>query len=305
MENSTLIESKTRAAVAAVIVTYNRKELLIQCIRHVLDQKDADCDLLIIDNASTDGTQQAVSDLSNTRINYYNTGANLGGAGGFHFGLQKAYELGYEYFWLMDDDTLPEASALQRLVEAGVALHGTYGFLSSKALWTDGAICRMNVQRISPYRDVLFDATPCERIQMASFVSLFLKRDIVRQYGLPISAFFIWGDDWEYTRRISRTTPCYLISNSLVVHAMRENNIVNIATDAPDRLQRYGYAYRNDVYLYRREGVRGWLWVLAKDCWHSVQVLMKNCGHKMVRLKTIWKGFCSGIRFRPKIEYVE
>lgn len=42
--------------VAAVVVTYNRKELLAQCIKALLGQQNAVCDILIVDNASTDGT---------------------------------------------------------------------------------------------------------------------------------------------------------------------------------------------------------------------------------------------------------
>ena len=109
---------------------------------------------------------------------------------------------------------------------------------------------------------------------MASFVSLFLRADTVKQYGLPIKEFFIWTDDWEYTRRISRALPCYVVNSSHVVHAMKENTVVSIANDTIERLPRYQYFYRNDVYLYRREGIKGLIWLLAKEMWHSVQIVM-------------------------------
>ncbi|WP_348226313.1 hypothetical protein, partial [Salmonella enterica] len=79
----------------------------------------------------------------------------------------------------------------------------------------------------------------------------------VRQFGLPIAEFFIWSDDWEYTRRISRAKPCYVIPASRVVHAMQNPGVVNIARDVPARWARYRYFYRNDVVLYRREGLSG------------------------------------------------
>lgn len=80
----------------------------------------------------------------------------------------------------------------------------------------------MNLQRVTPYKDLPgFDG---ERIPavMASFVSLFLRTETVRRYGLPIAEFFIWSDDWEYTRRISRAQPCYVVPASRVVHAHAE-----------------------------------------------------------------------------------
>ena len=81
---------------------------------------------------------------------------------------------------------------------------------------------------------------------------------------------------------------------------MESNTEVKIAVNTPERLERYRYFYRNDVYLYRREGLRGWLWLIAKDCWHSAQVL--RCG-KLPRLRVIWRGFAEGLRFAPAVEY--
>ena len=71
---------------AAVVVTYNRKDLLLKNIEALTAQTRKDLlDILIIDNASTDGTKgQLKSYIDTNRIIYENTGANLGGAGGFH-----------------------------------------------------------------------------------------------------------------------------------------------------------------------------------------------------------------------------
>ena len=141
--------------IAAIVVTYNRKELLLQCLEHLLAQEGAACDVLVVDNASTDGTCQAVEQLGKDRILYRNTGENLGGAGGFNFGMRWAVEEGYDYLWVMDDDTLPRPDALAQLWAAHERLGGSYGFLSSTVLWTDGELCPMNVQRITPYRDLI------------------------------------------------------------------------------------------------------------------------------------------------------
>lgn len=89
---------------AEVIVTYNRKKLLKENIEALLNQTFKDHDILIIDNNSNDGTKEMVAEIQDKRIKYYNTGKNLGGAGGFAFGLRKAIELGYLYMrgsWMM------------------------------------------------------------------------------------------------------------------------------------------------------------------------------------------------------------
>ena len=77
--------------VAAVVVTYNRKDLLQQCVNKLQNQT-CSLDILIIDNASTDGTGELFVGSPNN-VFYINTGANLGGAGGFSFGTKKAAEM--------------------------------------------------------------------------------------------------------------------------------------------------------------------------------------------------------------------
>lgn len=290
--------------VAAVVVTYNRLPLLQQCLRALAAQSAHLEAIWVIDNASTDGTQTAVQAMHLENLVYRNTGKNLGGAGGFAYGVKEAAMAWYDALWLMDDDTIPEREALQNLLECDRKLEGKYGWLSSRALAPDGTDQPMNRQRKTPYTDVEGYTENQVPAVMASFVSLFLRTDIVKKFGIPIADFFIWSDDWEYTRRISKELPCYVASESRVVHAMKNPGTVNIATDVPARWERYRYFYRNDVVLYRREGMRGWLWLLAKDFWHTVQVVLDSRGSRCARISIIWKGFAEGVRYRPRISYL-
>ena len=140
--------------IAAVIVTYNRKDLLKECIEAILKQKAYIPDIIVVDNDSRDGTRDALTPYVDTgQVHYYNTGANLGGAGGFQFGIRKGVELGYKYLWIMDDDCMPGDMALSAMLSAAKR-HPDFGFLSSKVLWQDGNSCRMNVQRESLTKNV-------------------------------------------------------------------------------------------------------------------------------------------------------
>lgn len=290
--------------VAAVVVTYNRLALLRRCLAALDAQTAPLAAVWVIDNASTDGTAQAVLAMERPRIVYRNTGRNLGGAGGFAYGVREAALAGYDALWLMDDDTIPEPEALAALLNAGNLQEGRYGWLSSRALAQDGTDQPMNRQRKTPYTDLDGYEGECIPAVMASFVSLLVPTEVVRTYGLPIAEFFIWSDDWEYTRRISRDMPCYAVPGSRVLHAMQNPGIVNIAADDPSRWDRYRYFYRNDVVLYRREGLCGWLWLLAKDLWHTLQVLRDRRGHRLYRIAVIWKGFFNGVRFAPDVSYL-
>ncbi len=291
--------------VVAVVVTYNRKELLLSCLERLV-QQDYNCDILVVDNGSTDGTSEYISKMISTQsILYENTGKNLGGAGGFNYGLKKAVNYGYKYAWIMDDDTFPFENTLDELMNADEQLNGEYGFLSSVALWTDGSMCKMNYQRISPFK--LIDQVPNSliKISMASFVSFFVNTDVIKKVGLPISDFFIWADDLEYSRRISMKYDCYLVPMSRVEHHMASNNKVGIEAESDDRLWRYKYLYRNEVYVFRREGVKGYLYLFLRFGLHCCRIVLRAKGNKMKKIKLITQSIMDGLKFKPSIEYID
>ncbi len=291
--------------VFAVVVTYNRRVLLGACVACLLRQTAANLSILVVDNASTDGTEESLAPLIDAgQVLYVNTGANLGGAGGFQFGVRCAMSLGCDFLWLMDDDSMPEPTALEALLKAAEEA-GEFGYLSGMTLWTDGSLCRMNVQRDVHMKSISDFSAPRIPSGAATFVSLLIPARVVLETGLPIGEFFIWADDLEYTRRISRRYPCWVIPGSVTVHRCETNNGGNIATDVPERIPRYRYAYRNEVYLYRREGFRGIAHLLARTPVHILRVLLKSKDRKWDRIRTILGGTIDGLSFRPKIEYLK
>lgn len=288
--------------IAAVVVTYNRKELLLECIEKLLAQTYDAFDILLIDNHSTDGTKEAIDKyLADPRIIYKNTGSNLGGAGGFQFGIKEAAKRDYEYVWLMDDDSMPASEALENLVKAFEELDNP-GFLSSKVLWTDGQLCKINIQRSSLTKNISDFSDRYISAAIASFVSLFVPMSVVKEVGLPIKEFFIWTDDWEYTRRISRKYPCFVVTDSIVEHKTKNNTGANIALDSEDRIDRYRYAYRNEMYLYKREGIKGIMHVFMRTPLHIYRVLRYAKSKKLYRIHMILRSTFEGIKFNPSIE---
>lgn len=295
--------------VATIVVTYNRLDLLKNNI-DALSKIQCNCkfDILIIDNASTDGTKEYISTLKQENIKYYNTEKNIGGAGGFNFGIKKAAEQGYKWSWLMDDDTMPAEDSLQKLLDVDKQLQGQYGFLSSRVLWKDGTQCLMNCPQFKHKKinqDKLEDElTP---ISQASFVSMFIRTETVLEVGLPIKEFFIWGDDVEYTRRISLRyeKKSYMVKDSKVYHLMKVNRGSNIAIDEFGRISRYRYAFRNEFYTYKQEGLGGVMYYLAKCAFNIGRVLLIASSDKLKRCDVIINAMCEGKSFNPPIEYLK
>lgn len=100
--------------VLAAIVTHNRCGLLGRCLDHLQTQRRLPEGILVINNASTDGT---VGMLDQRGIPYV-TQENVGSAGGWHRGIRHALEMGFDAVWLMDDDGFPDVGALATLQSA-------------------------------------------------------------------------------------------------------------------------------------------------------------------------------------------
>jgi len=289
--------------ILTIVVTFNRLNLLKKCIKNILIQ-EYKCDILIVDNCSIDGTEKYINKIygNNERIIYYKTEKNLGGAGGFNIGIRFALEHNYDFVWLMDDDCIPLKNTLKCFIDYDAQSIGKYGFLSSKVLWKDNSICKMNIQRKNMYINVKNFNDDVVKITMASFVSLFIPINIIKDVGLPIKEFFLWTDDWEYTRRISLKYNCFLLNKSIVLHETDNNIGANIVNTTEKKLNRFKYLYRNDVYLYRREGIGGYLYELIRVFIHIIKVMVFSKSKKIERIKIIIISTWKGMFFHPPIE---
>ena len=242
-----------------IIVTYNRKKLLNENIKALIEQTFKEHDILIIDNASTDGTDEMVKSLSlnNQRIKYYNTNKNLGGAGGFAFGLEVAIKNGYEFAWIMDDDSIPEKNALESLIKKGNDIDNKFSFLASLVYWTDNQLFNMNIPEYNYKKkmDIQFELIRDYKlvpIETCSFVGCFIKLQCAEKVGLPISEFFIYGDDVEYTSRLKKIAPAFLDLDSTIIHKAPSNKGADIVTAEKERIERFYYQSRNGMYIAKK-----------------------------------------------------
>lgn len=295
--------------IIAVVVTYNRCDLLQKCLDSLLRQTYP-CEILVVDNASKDNTMDVLKKIADPRVQTLRLEKNMGGAGGFYAGMKQAVEVGCDCIWIMDDDTLPEPDALEQLMCADESLSGEdYGFLSSAVQWTDGTACRMNSQKLLKpyYRQLHRLKEGMILVEYASFVSLLFRRETVLRAGLPIKEYFIWGDDIEYTTRLTSVLQMdsYLVGKSLVTHAMQTNTGSNIAKDTVDRLPRYAYAFRNEACTARRRGAYEVFRYFGRCGKLFFMILFQASGHRLRRLRYLFSGMLRGCFFHPKIEYIE
>lgn len=294
--------------IVAVVVTYNRKVLLKECLKSLLNQSYPLDRIIIIDNHSTDKTDQYIKrELNYEKVVYKYLDKNIGGAGGFNEGIKESVKCGADLTWVMDDDTIPTYNALEKLMNSACDLNYEFGFLSSKVIWTDGKPCLMNIPKV--HEDWIYHSTYLEkrmvRLESASFVSVLISTKAVKECGLPIKEFFIWGDDLEYTKRISRSYVNFYCEDSIVVHKMQHNERTDIFTDSGTRLKRYEYMFRNRGKEANDNGLYEKLKYLLRGIVISFSLLVKAPNHRFYRAKVVLCGTIKGLFFKPPIEYIE
>jgi rhamnopyranosyl-N-acetylglucosaminyl-diphospho-decaprenol beta-1,3/1,4-galactofuranosyltransferase len=246
--------------VVAVVVTWNRLDLLRESLAAVLAQHRPPDAVIVVDNASTDGTAAAVRSGFPT-VRLATLAQNTGGAGGFAYGLALALADGADLVWLMDDDTVPEPGALRAMLDArdqgGQAGQSGPGgppvLIASRVQWTDGRAHPMNTPREKPFATEAerraAAAAGCVPIRSASFVSILVDAAACRERGLPQADYFLWNDDFEFTTRLLRHAVGWLCPASVVVHKTRTFG----STDA-DPGQRFFYEVRNKIWTLRSGG---------------------------------------------------
>ncbi len=187
--------------IVAVVVTYNRLPLLQLLVERLL-AVDALSSVLVVDNASTDGTGEW---LATADVRFRTLDRNRGGAGGFEAGLRIAIEeYDADLVWLMDDDGLPEPGCLDRLLE-----EKDLDFWGPLVVDIDAPERLVFPIRLPGGTRVVQDRESAEAAAtdgvldgiVIPFNGVLVTRALVERIGYPRAEFFIWGDDHEYRLR--------------------------------------------------------------------------------------------------------
>ncbi len=237
--------------VGILVVTYNRLGLLKEVIESLRKQTYTNKSIIVVNNNSTDGTEEWLREQTDiTTISQ----PNSGGAGGFNTGLRYIAENGFDFAWLMDDDVVCHADALNELMSA-YNVESNIGFVCSRVVGLDGQ--PMNVPQID--RRLTANSYPdwCRhldkqmiKVESATFVSVLVSTETIREVGLPYKEYFIWGDDTEYTTRITRKHTAYMVNKSIVVHKRANQGGVSIFTETDSkRLKNIYFHYRNNTHI--------------------------------------------------------
>ncbi len=263
--------------ITAVVVTYNRKELLIRCIEHLRQQTVGLDSIIVVNNGSTDGTDVWLDSQKDLDVIHQK---NVGGSGGFFRGIQHAYEKGYDWIWCMDDDVYPELDCLENLlkqdnVETGVLCplrrqRGNVFLTEIKKFNLRNPFKSLHANFVTLNDLKNKDALNIEGI---TFEGPLIKRKVVEQIGLPNKELFLLYDDSDYGYRA-------ILAGwriKLVVKAILNKELFFVNDDRVTQVQKgkwkLYYHIRNSVYFNKKYGLN-----IAVQYIRSLGILIKYYG---------------------------
>lgn len=302
-------------SVAVVIVTYNRRAVLVATLAAWAAQTHRPDALVVVDNASTDDTRAflaGVPDVQGVPLQVVALAKNTGGAGGFAAGVRAAVAAGHDYVLISDDDACPDRQCLGSLL--ALQPGGTDMLAAVAVDPADGdRLCWPLRRRGETARDPLIERRsamrPVEEIGMASFLGLLVHRELVARIGYPDAAYFLSGDDIEYClRAVAAGARLRQVRDAVLTHPLPVFDRVRIAgfTIMCLRLApaRQYYDVRNRLWNARRyHGAAGILQALVGNIVRLCMALLVRGGDRAALCRAGARGLRDGLFARAGARY--
>ena len=296
----------------AVTVTYNDAEYMRICVEHLCSQTYPLHKVIIVDNNSNEANKAIIGEIKakyQNAIEVLELKENLGGAGGFESGMRYAKEqYDPDWYWIMDADAYPESDCLEKLLDhcndkenIGYLAPLIYGVdLKAYQLYHHKRATRYLERDIPLYSD--YSEIPVvSEIICDAFVGPLFSKNAVDLLGFPDGGLFIYGDDMEYTYRVTRKFSALLIKDAVINH--RDQPASN-GVQQPKNWWKDYYMYRNRLlFIYKYQDSKfkagiGFLLVWLRIFKQNIICLrtIKNAELKTMRTNLLRSSYKDGIK---------
>lgn len=317
-----MADVKTSSKLVAVVVTYNRLAQLQETLRRLLDETEHTlCAIVVVNNASTDGTDVWLETQKDQRLDVLSLPENTGGAGGFSIGMAHARTT-YDPDWMLiqDDDARPAPGALDLFHAQNPQ---GWDAIAAAVYFPDGRICEMNRPSRNPFWEKggimrvikggrngfhiqpnIYEGTQVVPIDVTSFVGFFISRRGLDIAGFPDPGLFLYGDDGLYTLGLSAAGGRICFDPNLrFEHACSTFDDAQRGRFTP--IWKAYYYHRNLLMLYRKAA--GWMFwpslLVVIPKWISKTRHQQN--EKVTYLSLLMRAFFDGLAGRTNRKHAE
>lgn len=217
--------------IGIVICNYNKKNDALACIRSILESKFQDYDIYVVDNASTDGSAEAIRNAYGEQVTLLVNQENLGGSGGFNTGLRAAFQKGYPYLMCVDNDALLDENAVGNLL-AFLQEHPETGIAAAKIYHREAPDYVQQFGQKIDFENFCTDVTYLNAYEdgsMPEYVytdavaacALMIRRSVIEKIGFMPEENFLYWDDTEWCYLCNRAGwKVASVGNAMALHAM-------------------------------------------------------------------------------------
>jgi GT2 family glycosyltransferase len=284
-----------------LILTWNTRDEVLTCVEHAVAADYPNYEVVVIDNASRDGTSAALRE-EHPDVTLLENSMNLGYAGGNNRGLRYALEQGAEYMLIINSDTIMPQDLLSKVMQVAscsddIAAVGVKNLKMDdpSTVWvaypelTYGRQL-LNVvgreQPDSPEYDVVKD------VDGVAGSCMLLSRRAVEEVGLLDELFFMYHEDLDWCQRaISKGYRCVYAGTAHILHKGSSSTGMTRAG--------YYFLVRNAIIFARRHGspmqflsvlISTFLYGLRKEVKSRLKL------EKRDTYSSVWKGLKDGLR---------
>ncbi|MGG3006026.1 glycosyltransferase family 2 protein [Geobacillus stearothermophilus] len=301
--------------VAIIILNWNAYDDTFECLKSLEHLTYPYFHVFLVDNASKDGSfdklQQDYKDGKfHIPITFIQTGANLGFAGGNNVAIREAYKQGYQYFWMLNNDTVVDSNALTSLVEVlkkdkqVVIVGSKIYYYGTDIIWFAGG--RINtftsaIRHIGQGKKDIGQYNKRKYVDYITGCSLLFRRELIDAVGYMEEDYFLYYEetDWNIRARKQGYHVMY-VPESIVYHK------VSVSSGGEDNRAPYVayYDIRNGYVMIKRtqKNIFKKFAALIYMYWKSVKsffkIILKNQDRKKERILLIKKAILDGINNR-------
>ena len=290
-------EKRKKESVAAIVLAFSRAEELKNVVHNLKNQTQKIDEIIVVFQGTSPEILAWLK--AQTGITLVHQG-NLGTAGGFTSAIKLAIQKGHDWTWLFDDDAVPELNAFEEMAKSKHFDSQKTGYLASVVVRPDRSVYMspVAIEHNLWYDTVLDEA--CVPVMSATWIGCLISMQSIRDFGLPMEAYFMYDEDAEYTARVSRQRASYCVLKSITVHHQKGyfdpfNNKVDMF--------KHGLYVRNHFATIRLEPKPLWKKLLKIWYWFFKNAIEIVTGK--VPFKTIVPLFKGLLFFRPKIQYLD
>lgn len=244
--------------IVAVTVTFNDYEYLKKALFALRKQTMPLYKIVVVDNYSRQELREQLKTEEDKLVKVLYLDSNLGGAGGFEEGMRYASEkYNPDWYWLMDADAYPAQNCLENLLKnreaysnIGILAPLIYGGdLQEYQLYHHKKMVNFLARDIAMY-DRYEDIPYTSLIEADAFVGPLVSKIAVDRLGIADGSLFIYGDDLEYTYRVSREFDVVLVKDAIINHRDQPVNGIQ----KPNNWWKDYYMYRNRIVFVKKFG---------------------------------------------------